>query len=222
MGLGWATLVAMLGALYAVFIYAPPERIQGDVQRIFYVHLSLAWLAYLAFFVVFIASVLYLWRHQQRWDRLAHASAELGVVFTSLVLATGALWGRPVWGVWWTWDARLTSTLILWFLYVGYLMLRTYVGDSARAARLAAVIGIVGFLDVPIAQLSVTWWRALHPQPTLIRAKGPALPPEMFRTLLITLLAFTQLYLYLLLHRIWLEELRDAAAHLRRLADPGD
>src|SRR3712207_6747329 len=142
----------MAAALYASLVYAPTERVQGDVQRIFYVHLPVAWNAYLAFFVVFVASIVYLGRRGPWWDWLARASAEVGLLFTTLVLITGSLWARPIWGTWWSWDARLTTTLMLWFIYVGYLMLRSYVADEQRAARFSAILGIIGFLDVPIIQ----------------------------------------------------------------------
>src|SRR5579883_2467840 len=186
-----ALLVTMVAALYAIFVWAPTERTMGHVQRIFYVHVSLAWLSYLAFFVVFVCSLGYLWRRDERWDALARASAEIGVVFTSLFILSGALWGRPVWGTWWTWDARLTTTAILWFIYVAYLMLRAYVPEVPRAARYAAVLGIVGFVDVPIVHMSVTWWRALHPEPTVARLdSSPLLPPEMLATLVVASVAF--------------------------------
>lgn len=211
------TFVIMLAALYAAFLYAPGEAVQGDVQRIFYVHLSLAWLSYLAFFVVVVGSVGYLWRRTRRWDRLGHASAEIGVLFTTLFIATGSIWAKPVWGVWWTWDARLTTSLVLWFIYVGYLMLRGAIGDRERAARAAAVVGIIGFVDVPISYLSVTWWRTVHPPATtVIRAEGPAMPPEMFTTLMLMLVAFTLLYLFLLRFRITLGGLRDAVWDMER------
>src|SRR5262249_18118246 len=167
LALGVATLVSLLVGLYAAFVYAPTEAIQGDVQRIFYFHVPLAWLAYLAFFVVFAGSILYLWRRAERWDIYARCSAELGVVFTTLVLVTRSLWGRPIWGTWWSWDARMTSTLILWAIYVVYLMLRAYSNDRARGARYGAVLGILGFADVPIVQMSVVWWRTLHPGPVV-------------------------------------------------------
>src|SRR3954452_4604773 len=179
------TGLTMLAALYAIFLYAPAERVMGDVQRIMYVHVSLAWLSYLAFFVVFVCSIAYLWRRDERWDAVARASAEIGVVLTTLFIISGALWGRPVWGTWWTWDPRLTTTAILWFIYVAYLMLRAYVPEVPKAARYAAVVGIVGFLDVPIVHMSVTWWRALHPEPTVARLEGPLMPSEMVLTLVL-------------------------------------
>jgi len=211
-----ATLVAMVVALYAIFVWAPAERTMGHVQRIFYVHVSLAWLSYVAFFVVFVCSIVYLWRRDERWDAVARASAEIGVVLTTLFIVSGALWGRSVWGTWWTWDARLTTTAILWFIYVAYLMLRAYVPDVPRAARYAAVLGIVGFLDVPIIHMSVQWWRTLHPEPTVVRPDGPQSPPEMVVTLVLASLAFGLLYVALLLIRTRLERLKDEVRYLQQ------
>ena len=210
------SVVAMIAALYAVFVFAPPERVMGDVQRIMYVHVSLAWLSYLAFFVVFVCSIVYLWRRDERWDAVARASAEVGVVLTTLFIVSGALWGRPVWGTWWTWDPRLTTTAILWFIYVAYLMLRAYVPEVPRAARYAAVLGIVGFLDVPIVHMSVTWWRALHPEPTVVRPEGPLMPPQMVTTLVLASLAFGLLYLTLMVVRVRLERLKDEVRYLQQ------
>src|SRR5215204_5921864 len=141
--LGIITAVVMGLALLAAFFYAPMERTQGNVQRIFYIHLPIIWLAYLAFFVVFVSSGLYLWKQRETFDHVAYASAEIGFLFTSLVLVTGSLWARPIWGTWWSWDARLTTTLVLWLIYVAYLMVRAYAGDAAHGARYAAVVGIV-------------------------------------------------------------------------------
>jgi heme exporter protein C len=211
-----ALLVAMLAALYAIFVWAPTERTMGHVQRIFYVHVPLAWLSYVAFFVVFVCSLGYLWRRDERWDAVARASAEIGVVFTTLFIVSGALWGRPVWGTWWTWDARLTTAAILWFIYVAYLMLRAYVPEVPRAARYAAVLGIVGFLDVPIIHLSVQWWRTLHPEPTVVRPDGPQAPPEMVVTLALASLALGLLYLALLLVRTRLERAKDEVRRLQQ------
>ncbi|MBI4496720.1 MAG: cytochrome c biogenesis protein CcsA [Chloroflexi bacterium] len=211
--LGWLTFVTLTLSLVGIFLYAPRERVQGDVQRIFYFHVPLAWVAYLAFFVVFLGGLMYLWKRDERWDRWARCSAELGVLFTTLVLATGSIWGKPIWGTWWTWDARLTSTFILWFLYLGYLMLRAYVPDREQGARFGAVLGLVAFLDVPIVQMSVVWWRTLHPGPTIIQESGAAgMPPEMLLVFGVSLVAFTLLYGALLVQRVRLEELRDAVA----------
>jgi heme exporter protein C len=213
--IGLATSVLVPISLAAIFLYAPTERTQGNVQRVFYLHLPLAWIAYLAFFVVFAASVLYLWKRAERWDALAHAAAEVGVVFTTLVLLTGSIWARPVWGTWWSWDARLTTTLVLWFIYVGYLMLRSYVPDERQGARYAAVLGILGFLDVPIIHQSVSWWRTLHPEPVVLAPGGPAMPLSMLQTFGLSMLAFTLLFVWLLQLRFRLEKTRQELRALR-------
>ncbi|MCC7104470.1 MAG: cytochrome c biogenesis protein CcsA [Chloroflexi bacterium] len=206
--LGISALAGLALTALAMFGYAPTDAIQGPAQKIYYTHVPMAWVAYLAFFVVFIASVVYLFRRDERWDRVGRASGEVGVVFTTLVLITGSLWGRPIWGTWWVWDARLTSTLVLWFIYLAYVMIRTYVTDEAQGARYAAVLGIVGFVDVPIIHLSVTWWRGQHPGPVALAAGGPAMPPAMLYTLLLSLVSFTVFYVYLVQQRLRLEEER--------------
>ncbi len=209
------TLASFVAALYLVFVYAPTEAVQGDVQRIFYFHVSLAWLAYLAFFVVFVGSVVYLWKRDQAWDILARCSAELGVLYTTLVLITGSLWGRPIWGTWWSWDARMTSTLILWAIYVVYLMLRAYSSDPVRGARSGAVLGIVGFADVPIVQMSIVWWRTLHPAPVIsLEESSAGLPPAMLVAVVASVIAFTLLYVYLMRQRVQLEWLKVAVEQL--------
>ena len=213
-----ATLVLLPLSMIAIFVHAPTERVQGDVQRIVYLHVPLAWISYLAFFIVFVSSIAYLVRRSPGWDLLARASAEIGVVFTTLMMITGSLWARPIWGTWWSWDARLTTTLVLWFIYVGYLMLRSYVADEERGARYAAVLGIVGFLDVPIIHQSVTWWRTLHPDPVVLAPGGPAMPPQMLETLALSLLAFTLLFCWLLKQRLRLEQLRYDVRDLRENA----
>jgi heme exporter protein C len=224
-GLSWfdrilaaGTFVSVLAALYFAFIYAPTEAVQGDVQRIFYFHAPIAWLAYLAFFLVFLGSIIYLWRRSETWDVIARCSAELGVVFTTLVLITGSIWGRTIWGAWWAWDARMTTTLILWVVYVVYLMLRAYSSDPIRGARYGAVLGIIGFADVPIVQMSITWWRTLHPGP-VVSLEGGTLPPEMALAALVSVVAFTLLYWFLLRQRIAIEFLR---AEIDRLRDADD
>lgn len=214
--LGRLAAASLLLALAAIVLYAPTERLQGDVQRIFYVHVSLALVAFLAFFIVFVGSGLYLWKRDPRADVWARASAEVGLIFTTLVLITGSLWAKPIWGTWWTWDARLTTTLILWLIYLAYLMVRAYAGEPGRAARYAAVIGIIGFLDVPLIRQSVVWWRTLHPGPTIVRESGEfGLPPAMLVTLVLALLAFTLLYAYLLLEKVQIEQARDELARRR-------
>jgi heme exporter protein C len=220
----WLGAAAVLGMLATVglslvsptIFYPIGNQVQAcQACRIIYVHVPSAWLAYLAFCVVCVASVAYLRTEVRRWDTLARASAEVGVVFTTLTLITGSLWGRPVWGTWWSWDARLTTTLILWFIYLAYLMLRAYVANERHAPRYAAVLGIVGFVAVPINYFSVTLWRTLHPDVAIVRVEGPAMPAYMLQTLAVALVAFTLVYVYLLLQRIRADRLRDEVAALR-------
>ena len=187
-------LALMISALYMVFVYVPTEKHAGIVQRIFYFHVPLAWISFLAFFVTFIFSILYLRKRAVKWDAIACASAEVGVVFTTLVLITGPIWAKPAWGIWWTWDARLTTSLVLWLTYVAYLLVRGYTNEPDRRARFSAVIGIVGFIDVPIVFLAVNLWRTQHP--TTIVFKGGLAPP-MLITLLVCIVAFTVLYVIL-------------------------
>jgi heme exporter protein C len=212
--LGATTFVAFMAALYGAFVYAPTEAVQGDVQRIFYFHAPIAWLAYLSFFVVFLGSALYLWKRSERWDVYARCSAEIGVVFTTLTLITGSIWGRTIWGTWWSWDARLTSTLILWTIYVVYLMLRAYSTDRLRGARYGAVLGILGFADVPIVQWSVVWWRTLHPGP-VISLESSTLPTPMLQAFMVSLVAFTLLYFFLMRQRVRLEWLKAEVEQLQ-------
>lgn len=214
--LGALTGLAMLAAVTAALFYAPMERSQGHVQRIFYLHLPIIWVAYVAFFIVFVASILFLWKRRPGFDHLAHSAAEIGFVFTTLVLVTGSLWARPIWGTWWSWDARLTTTLILWFIYGAYLTLRGVMSNPRQAARYCAVLGIVGFVDIPIIHQSVVWWRTLHPQSIVLAPGGPAMPPAMLQTLGLSLLAFSLLFAWLLLQRVHLERLR-AERHERQL-----
>ncbi len=213
--LGVVTLISFLVALYAALVATPAERVEGNAFRIFYFHVPFALLTYVAFFFVLVGSLVYMWRQSQPWDRLARSAAEIGLLYCTLTLATGVLWGCPVWGVWWTWDARLTSTLVLWFIYLGYLMLRSYVEDRARAARYAAVLGVIGFLDVPIVQFSVNWWRTLHPESTVLASAGRSLPAPMLIALALGMLAVTLLFAFLLLLRLKAEQLRDTAFDLR-------
>ena len=170
--------ISMLIAIFLVFIYAPIEKMQGLVQKIFYFHVSSAITMFVAFSIVFVASIMYLWKRSDWWDAVAF-SAEIGVVFCTLVLLTGPIWGRPIWGTWWSWDPTLTLTLVLWLIYVAYLMLRIDVHDPKRA-RFAAILGIVGFVDVLLIRWSVEKWRTLHPKPVLIQEGGTTgLPSAM-------------------------------------------
>jgi heme exporter protein C len=199
--LGWISALSLAVGLIMAFGVAPREVTQGNVQRIMYVHPPLAWVAYLAFGVVALASLVYLVRRAESADRVAHASAEVGVVFTGLAIATGSIWGKPTWGTWWTWDARLTSVAILFVMYLGYLLLRGMIDDQERAARYCAVLGIVAALDVPLVHFSVTWWRTLHQPPSLMKPGGFSGSPAILWPLLVNLAAFTVLYLYLVAKR---------------------
>ncbi|MEJ2183459.1 MAG: cytochrome c biogenesis protein CcsA [Nitrospirota bacterium] len=183
---------------YLIFGVAPTERIMGDVQRIFYIHVSLAVSAYLAFAGVFAASVLFLWKKDLLWDTVASSAAEVGVLFSTLVLLTGSLWARPVWNVWWAWDPRLVSMFILWFIFVGYFLLRRSISDWHRRARYGAVIGIIGFLDVPIVRLATTWWRSVHPR---LKGEGGGLEPTMLMVMLFSMATFLLFTVFLFLFR---------------------
>lgn len=205
----------MAVAIFMVFLYAPTEQTMGDVQRIFYFHVSSAWIAFLAFFLVMLMSVAYLLTGNVRWDMWAHASAEIGTLFCTLVLLTGPLWAKPVWNTWWTWDMRLTTTLILWLMYVGYLMLRSSV-EGERGAKYAAVFGIIAFLDVPFVYFSIRWWRTLHPAPVIAGESGSGLAPEMLLTLLVCLVTFMCLFTYLLQQRIALAQMERDLEQIRQ------
>ncbi len=200
--LGGLTGILMAAAIYMTFVYVPTEADQGIVQRIFYFHVPCAWVAFGAFGLVAIAGIFYLWLGQPVWDDLGYAAAEIGMVFCTLVLVTGSIWAKPIWGAWWTWDSRLTTTLILWLLYGGYLMLRAMADDTPQVARFAAVIGIVAAADVPVVIVSVRLWRTIHPAVLVTRQGGHGLEdPRMVATLLVALAAFTALFIWLLMLR---------------------
>jgi heme exporter protein C len=198
----------MLLAAGAIFLYAPTDALQGPVQRIFYLHVSAAIAAYGCFAVVLLGGIRYLWTESITADRLARAGAVAGLVFTTVTLVMGMLWARPIWGTYWTWDARLTSTLVLWIIYAGYLLVRRLAEPGRQAARFAAVVGIFGFIDVPIVHFSVTWWRTVHPGPVII---NDALPPEMLGTFLFTMACTLVLAGVMIAIRYRIETLRDAA-----------
>ncbi|MBI2467985.1 MAG: cytochrome c biogenesis protein CcsA, partial [Candidatus Rokubacteria bacterium] len=185
---------------------------QGNVQRIMYLHVPAILTAYLVIAVVLVASIAYLWTHRMAWDRVAAASGELAVCFIGVAIATGSIWGKPTWGTWWTWDARLTSTALLFVIYLGYLLLRSVVEDRERAATYAAVVGIVGALDVPIIHFSVQWWRTLHQPATLLRPQAPTMDRAMFIALLVNVVAFLCTYAYLAARRYRLLTLEAEAA----------
>src|SRR5579872_356072 len=215
--LGLMTLGLMLTAIFMVFEWVPTEEDQGIVQRIFYFHVPCAWVAFAAFGVVAISGVFFLWLGHQIWDDLGYAAAEIGMVFCTLVLITGSLWAKPIWGVWWTWDSRLTTTFILWLLYGGYLMLRSIADDTPEVARFSAVIGIVAALDVPVVVLSVRLWRTIHPAVLITRAGEHGLEdPRMVVTLLVSLAAFTALFGWMLMLRLSQLRTRSRLMIIRR------
>lgn len=198
--LGAVTLAALAVQAVLALGVAPPDENQGDAQRLMYIHVPAAWLAYLAFFVTAVASVLYLVPRTRapRWDLLAGASAEVGVLFTALTLALGSLWGRPIWGTWWEWDARLTTTAVLFFLYLGYLALRRAGGAFESRAKRNAIAALIAFVDVPIVHFSVTWWETLHQDATVFNPElDVQITGTMAWTLVWSVLAFTLLYVYL-------------------------
>lgn len=188
----------------------PPDAVQGQLSRIMFVHVPSAWLAYLAFGVTMLSSAMYLWKSDLRWDRAAHASAEIGVVFTGLAIALGMTWAKPTWGVWWTWDARLTFTAIMFFVYLGYLALRRTTDDLEVRAKRAAVLGILAAIQIPLVHFSVVWWRSLHQAPTLIKPQGPSMDTSMIVTLLVAVVSFTAMYASMMVKRIELAALEDA------------
>ena len=194
--------LALLAAVYVRALkFTPLEATQGAAQKIFYIHVPSAWVAFLAFGIVGICSVLFLVLKEPRLDRLAASSAEVGVVFTTGVLLTGPIWARPIWGWWWTWDARLTSTLFLWFIYFGYLVLRGAVYEPGQRARFSAVLGILGALLVPFIHVTVYLWNTMHPMPVVLNVNGPQLPKVMLATLLFSFAVFTLLYAALVWQR---------------------
>jgi heme exporter protein C len=214
--LGVVTLTMMTAAVFMVFVYVPTEAQQGIVQRIFYFHVPCAWVAFAAFALVAISGVFYLWLGQQVWDDLAYAAAEVGMLFCTLVLITGSIWAKPIWGTWWTWDSRLTTTLVLWLLYAGYLILRVMADEVPQVGRLAAVVGIVAAADVPVIIVSVRLWRTIHPAVLVTREGSHGLEdPSMIATLLVSMAAFTALCVWLLMLRF--ATLRTAG----RIADLG-
>jgi heme exporter protein C len=202
---------AMLLAALLIFFYAPQDALEGPVQRIFYLHVGSAVAAFGSFALVLAGGVAFLWRDSIRGDRLARASALVGLVFTTNTFVMGMIWAKPIWN--WdpsqTWDARLTSTAALWVIYAGYLLVRRFATPGRPAMRLAAVVGIVGFVDVPIVYFSVEWWRTLHPGPVLIAPGGPQLPPEMLVTALVTTLAVGLLASVMIAVRYRIEARRD-------------
>jgi heme exporter protein C len=197
----------LAAASYGALIWAPTENTMGLVQRIFYFHVSSAWTGFVSFIMVFIGSIAYLRTRALKWDWLSVASAEVGVAFFTIVLVTGPIWAKPVWGIWWTWDARLTSSFLLWVLFVSYLVLRTLVEEPERRALVSAVFGIFATLDIPLVYFSIWWFRTQHPQPVI--GDGGALDPRMGWVLLLTWAAMLGVMAVMMRLRYRLEALRS-------------
>lgn len=211
--------VAMMAMIVGALVAAPREIIQGEVQRLMYIHVPAAVIMYLAFGVTAFASVMLLWKRDIRWDAVARGAALVGVFLCAMVLLSGAIWGKPTWGVYWSWDARLTSTLILFLIYIAYLLARSVAGPlDEQAARYAAIFAIIGVVDIPIIQMSVRWWRTLHPQPTVFRP-DPALPGEMLIVLLIGFVAVLALAAWLILLQSETERAAQRVSALRAEVD---
>jgi heme exporter protein C len=219
--LPWLAGPAVVVSLWLIFLVVPTERDQGIVQRIFYFHVPSAWTAFVAFFAVCGASLAYLWTREAEWDRLARASAEVGMVFCTLVLLTGPIWARPIWGTWWTWDPRLTMTVILWTIYASYVILRSFGGAEDAIARYAAVLGIVGAIDIPIIVVSVRLWRGIHPAVLMAESsEGGLKDPRMTLTLLVSAIAFLLVFAWFALVRLRWIRLDDEMEELRRRLQP--
>jgi heme exporter protein C len=208
-----------IAAAYAAFYIAPEERTMGLIQRIFYFHVGCAWAGMDAFLLCFIGNLLYVWKRQQKYDWLAVSSAEVGLALTTVVLITGPIWAKPVWGIYWTWDARLTSTFVLWLLYVSYLLLRTLIEEPDRRALLSSLFGIFAFLDVPLVFGAIRWWRTQHPSPVIMGGPGSGLEPTMRKVFFFSVLAMHVLMLFLVMERYALEKMKNEVEILRREAE---
>ena len=211
--------VLIAATAYLAFNYAPVEKTMGIIQKIFYVHVASAFSAFAAFGVCFYANLRYVFTRQRRSDWLGVSAAEVGLTFISVNLITGPIWAHPVWGVWWTWDARLTFTFVLWLLYLSYLLLRSMIDEPDKRALFSALFGIFAFLDVPLVYFSIRWWRTQHPQPVILGGAGSGLDPRMWQSLLLMWGALTGLLILLLSARYKLEALRSSVEDLRREAE---
>ncbi len=211
--LGALSAIGMMISMWLIFVYTPLDALQGEPQRIFYLHVPTAWIGMFSYVVMTVAGVIYLFKADERIDWIARASAEVGFVFLTITLILGMLWGKPIWGAWWVWDPKLTAALILWFMYVGYIMLRSYWGRNRESARVGAVVGIIGLVDVPIIYMSVLWWRGQHPLPV------SDLPSQATLTLLVTLVSVTLLYCFLTVQAYQLQRLQTLTQRLRAIVE---
>ena len=213
---GAIAILLVLASAYAAFFIAPEERTMGTIQRIFYLHVASAWAGFTAFFLCFIGNLLYVWKRAQKYDWLAVSGAEVGLAFTTVVLITGPIWAHPVWGIWWTWDARLTSTFVLWLLYVSYLLLRTLVEEPDRRALLSSLFGIFAFLDVPLVFGAIRWWRTQHPQPVIAGGQGSGLEHTMKLVFFFSAFAMHVFMAFLVAERYALEKMQTETDFLVR------
>ena len=204
-----ASLLSLMGCVLWIFMWTPLNREMGFVQKIMYLHVPSVFVTYAAFFMTFVYSFMYLWKRNLSSDHIAKSSAEIGLIFCGLTLITGAIWGKPTWGTYWVWDARLTTTLLLFLIFCGYFLLRAFSTERHTEAKLASIIGIIGFLDIPIIHKSVEWWRTLHQPSTLFKAEKPAMPPELLYPLIASVFAMFIVYVYLLVLRIQAEQKKD-------------
>jgi len=214
--LGAVAILLVIASAYAAFFIAPEERTMGLIQRIFYFHVSSAWAGFTAFFLCFLGNLLYVWKRDQKYDWLAVSGAEVGLAFTTVVLITGPIWAHPVWGIWWTWDARLTSTFVLWLLYVSYLLLRTLVDEPDRRALLSSLFGIFAFLDVPLVFGAIRWWRTQHPQPVIAGGEGSGLEHTMKLVFFFSAFAMHVFMAFLVAERYALEKMQTETDFLAR------
>lgn len=214
--LGAVAILLVIASAYAAFFIAPEERTMGLIQRIFYFHVSSAWAGFTAFFLCFLGNLLYVWKRDQKYDWLAVSGAEVGLAFTTVVLITGPIWAHPVWGIWWTWDARLTSTFVLWLLYVSYLLLRTLVDEPDRRALLSSLFGIFAFLDVPLVFGAIRWWRTQHPQPVIAGGEGSGLEHTMKLVFFFSAFAMHVFMAFLVGERYALEKMQTETDFLAR------
>jgi heme exporter protein C len=213
---GFTSVFMLLLSSYLSLVSSPIEKTQGIHQKIFYLHVPLAFLAYLAITLVFISSIMYLWKRTAHWDQVARVSAEIGIITTTLVLISGSLWGRPVWGAWWSWsDARLVTTLVMWLIYMAYLMLRSLGGFSEQTAKLGSIIGILGFINVPITYFSVYLWTFLHPLPTL-QSSDDRPENSILIPFLLSLFSYILFFLYIGYLRLQIERASDTLKNLKQ------
>ena len=209
--LGLLSLVLMIANLYMIFIFAPNEATMGVIQRIFYFHLPAGISSYVSAYLLGFGSIMFLIKRDLKWDRFAAASGEMGVLFTSLSIMSGAMWAKPVWGIWWTWDARLTLQFLLALVFLSYLMLRAYLPEREKRAALGGVFGVLAMIDVPFNYLSIRWWRTQHPQPVIL---GGGLDWDMWKVMIVSFLAFAALYAYLIGRRMAIARVEEEVEYL--------